>query len=208
MKDVKILYNQKFLIWWIIFTAIVMFFGLFISFTIGLFISSFLESQMSPGLAHAIGYSFMGGALGAMTGWLQWRMLRKRIAISANWILTAAGGLAVCELVAGLALWAIGSDRDIDLQGQGILIYLLIYTIGGLVVGLLQSPLLEKYSLNSHLWVYVCTLGWGLSFLIFLLGAQLDHFLKIVIIFLIGGMVFGAITGISILKILNEKKLV
>ncbi len=208
MKDVKILYNQKFLLWRILFTAIVLFFGLFISFAIGFFISSFLESQMSPGFAHAIGYSFMGGALGTMTGWLQWRMLRKRISISANWILTAAGGIAACELVAGLALWAIGSDRDIDLQGQGILIYLLIYTIGGLVVGLLQRPLLEKYSLNSHLWVYVCTLGWGLSFLIFLLGAQLNHPLKIFIVLFIGCLVFGAITGNFILKILNEKKLV
>ena len=207
MKDVKIQYNQKFLIRWIIFTAIVMFFGLFISFMIGFFISSFLESQMSPGLAHAIGYSFMGGALGAIIAWAQWSMLRKRIAISANWILTSAGGLAVCELVAGLALWAIGSDRDIEPRGQGILIYFLIYIIGGLMVGLLQAPLLEKYSLKSNLWVYACMLGWGLSFLIFLLGAQLDS-LKIFIVFFVGGLVFGTITGISILKILNEKKLV
>jgi len=151
----------------------------------------------------------MGAGLGGLIGLVQWGMLRKRIDLSAKWILTSSGGIALSELVAGVALWLIGSSRDVDIEymGQGILIYLLIYTIGGLLVGLLQGSLLEKNSLNSHLWVYACTLGWGLSFLIFLLGAQLDHFFKIVIIFLIGGLVFGTITGISILKIFNEKKL-
>ena len=210
MKDAKGQNNQKFLIRWIIFTGILMFFGLFICFAIGLFISSLLENYLSPGFAHAIGYSFMGAGLGALIGLVQWRLLRKRIVISANWILTSAVGIAISELVAGIALWFIGSDRDasIDDLGQVTLIYLLIYTIGGLIVGLLQRPVLEKYSLKSHLWVYACTLGWGLSFLIFLLGIELGHPLKIFIVFFIGGLVFGMITGISVLKILDEKKLV
>jgi hypothetical protein len=208
MKRIVNQNNQMFLVRWVVFSALIMFFGLFLSFTIGFFISSFLENYLSSGLAHAFGYSLFGGGLGALVGLLQWKLLRKRITISTNWILTGAVGFALSELVAGIALWAVGSDRDLDIIGQGILIYFIIYTIGGVLVGLLQGSLLEKYSLNSHLWVYACTLGWGLSFLIFLLGAQLDHFLKIVIIFLIGGMVFGTITGISILKIFNEKKLV
>ena len=208
MKNAKAKNNQRFLIRWIILTGIVMFFGLFISFAIGFFISSFLESYLSPGLAHAIGYSFMGAGLGALIGLVQWRLLRKRIDFSASWILTSAVGIALSELVAGIALWLIGSDRDIDIEGQGILIYILIYTIGGLVVGLLQNPVLEKYSLKSHLWVYTCTLGWGFSFLIFLFGVQLNHPLKVFIVLFIGGLVFGTITGIFLLKILNEKKLV
>lgn len=202
--------NQIFLIKWVIFSALVMFLGLFISFAIGFFISSFLESYLSPGLAIAIGYSFMGAGLGALIGLVQWSLLRKRIDLSPNWIFISAGGIALSELVAGTALWLIGSSRDIEIEymGQGMLIYLLIYTIGGLVVGLLLCPVLEKYSLKSHLWVYACMLGWGLSFLIFLLGANLDHPLKVFINFFVGSLVFGMITGIFILKILNEKKLV
>jgi hypothetical protein len=200
--------NQMFLVRWVFFSALVMFFGIFICFAIGFFISSLLKSYLSPGLAHAFGYSLFGGGLGALVSLLQWKLLRKRIAISTNWILTGAVGFALSELVAGIALWAIGSDRDLDIEiwGQGFLIYLLIYTIGGLVVGLFQRPVLEKYSLKSHLWVYTCTLGWGLVFLIFLLGTQLNHPLKIFIEFFIGSLVFGVITGISILKILDEKR--
>ncbi|MCD6598587.1 MAG: hypothetical protein J7L04_12910 [Bacteroidales bacterium] len=210
MKDAKAKNNHKFLIRWIIFTGIVMFFGLFISFAIGFFISSFLESQLAPGLAHAIGYSFLGAGLGALIGLIQWILLRKRIDLSAKWILISAGGIALSELVAGIALWLIGSSRDVSVEymGQGMLIYLLIYTIGGLVVGLLLRPELERFSLKSHLWVYACMLGWGFSFLVFLLGAQLNHPLKIFIVLFIGCLVFGAITGNFILKILNEKKLV
>ena len=206
MQDTATLSNKKFLIKWVSQTAIVMFFGLFISFAVEFFITSFLESYLSPGLAAAIGYCFMGGGLGTLIGLIQWRLLHKKIAISATWILTAAGGLAISELVVGLALWIIGSNRDLDIDGEGILIYMLIYLVGGVIVGLLQQFVLEGNGFKANKWVSVCTLGWGLSFLIFLLGTQLDHFLKIFTAFFIGGLVFGIITGIPMLKIIDEKK--
>ena len=207
MKDSNTYNSKKFLIRWVILTALVMFFGILINFTVAFFVISLLESFLNVALAYAIGFSVMGGGIGALIGWLQWRMLRKKIAVSANWILLSAGGLAISELVAGLALWAIGSNRDLATGGQSILIYALIYTIGGALVGLLQRPVLEKNSSKSYLWVYTCALGWGLTFMLLLLSTLQDHFLKTPLMFLAGCLTLGIITGIAVIKILDEKKL-
>lgn len=207
MEDNNTYNSKKFLIWWVILTALVMFFGILISFTVAFFVISLLESFLNTALAYAIGFSIMGGGVGALIGWLQWRLLRKKIAVSANWILLSAGGLAISELVAGLALWVIGSNRDLATGGQSILIFALIYTIGGTLVGLLQRPVLEKNSSISHLWVYACALGWGLTFMLLLLSTEQDHLIKTSLMFIAGCLVMGIITGIAVIKILNEKKL-
>lgn len=207
MEDTNTYNSKKLLIRWVILTALVMFFGIIISFVIAFFVISLLESFLNVALAYAIGFSIIGGGIGALIGWLQWMLLRKKITLSANWILLSAGGLAISELVAGLALWAIGSNRDLATGGQSILIYTLIYTIGGALVGSLQRPVLEKNSSISHLWVYACALGWGLTFMLLLLSTEQDHLIKTSLMFIAGCLVMGIITGIAVIKMLDEKKL-
>ena len=152
---------------WVGFTALTLFFGLIFSFTIALFVAEFLGEIINKPLASAIGYSLFGGTTGAFIGMAQWKILRKEIQISARWILTSAGGLAIVELIAGIALWIIGSDRNLVQENQNIQIYTLIYTFGGALVGLLQHSEFEKYSSKSILWIYACTLAWGVTMLVF-----------------------------------------
>lgn len=92
--------NKKFLIKWVSQTTIVLFFGILFSFSIALLVISLLEGLISTALANAIGFSFLGGGIGTLIGWVQWRLLRKKISISAKWILTSAVGLAISEFVA------------------------------------------------------------------------------------------------------------
>ena len=192
---------------WVGFTALTLFFGLIFSFTIALFVAEFLGEIINKPLASAIGYSLFGGSTGALIGLAQWKILRKEIQISASWILTCAGGLAIAELIAGLALAIIGSDRDLVQESQNIPIYTLIYAFGGALVGLLQHSEFEKYSSKSILWIYACTLAWGVTMLVFQIGFSMDHPIPVITAFLLGILVLALVTGLFLIKIIDLDKL-
>ena len=192
---------------WVGFTALTLFFGLIFSFTIALFVAEFLGEIINKPLASAIGYSLFGGSTGALIGLAQWKILRKEIQISASWILTCAGGLAIAELIAGLALAIIGSDRDLVQESQNIPIYTLIYAFGGALVGLLQHSEFEKYSSKSILWIYACTLAWGATMLVFQIGFSMDHPIPVITAFLLGILVLALVTGLFLIKIIDLDKL-
>lgn len=205
--NTKKTHNQRrFLVRWVGFTALTLFFGLIFSFTIALFVAEFLGEIINKPLASAIGYSLFGGTTGAFIGMAQWKILRKEIQISARWILTSAGGLAIVELIAGIALWIIGSDRNLVQENQNIQIYTLIYTFGGALVGLLQHSEFEKYSSKSILWIYACTLAWGATMLVFQIGFSMDHPIPVISAFLVGILVLGLVTGLFLIKIIDLDK--
>lgn len=199
--------KSKFMTKWVIINALALLFGLIFSFTITGFISNGIGSHMDKALAHAIGYSFLGAGTGAFVGFFQWRMLRKRIPVSASWILASAGGLFISELVVGLALWLIGSDRDLVQESQSILIYTLIYAVGGTIVGIFQRSSLENVSSKSNLWIYACSMGWGITILIIQIGFGMDKPLPVISTFLFGILALGLITGLFLVKIVGNDNL-
>jgi len=203
MKAQRTAGKSKFLIKWVIVNTLALLFGLIISFTFALEISTTLESSMNNALAHAIGYSFLGAGAGAFVGFFQWNMLRKRIPVSTSWILASAGGLFLSELVVGLALWLIGSDRDLVQESQSILIYTLIYAVGGTIVGIFQRSSLENVSSKSNLWIYACSMGWGITILIIQIGFGMDKPFPVISTFLFGIISLGLITGLFLVKIVG-----
>ncbi len=199
--------QRRFLVRWVGFSALALFFGLIFSFTLALFVASFLGDIINKSIANAIGYSILGGGTGALVGLAQWKMVRKKIDISAKWILTCAGGLAIAELIAGLALMIIGSDRDLVQESQNILIYTLIYTFGGALVGLLQHSEFEKFSSKSILWIYACSLSWGATMMILQIGFSMNKPIPVLIAFLLGLFALGLITGFFLIRIIGTDKL-
>lgn len=205
MKALKFDNDSMFWFKWLVNTATVFIFGILISFALTFIIISIFETFINEALAHAIGYGFLGGGIGALIGLVQWKLLRKKIAISAYWILGSAGGFFFSELSAGITLWAIGSDRDIDLAGQGLLIYVLIYTIGGALAGLLQRPLLGKNYVITRFWVYASALGWGIAlFLPLVIITDSLNFLVFLGMLITSGLALGFVTGFAMKRILQQ----
>lgn len=136
----------------------------------------------------------MMSILGTIISLKQWLLLRKKIGLSALWILACVGGLIIGELVAGWVLWKLDIQRG-DLgwaQGGSILAEGLIFAFSGSLIGLFQYPLLRKFYHKAEMWIPISTLAWGLIPMV---------------IFIFGGLTFGAITGISLIWILKLKKM-
>ena len=102
-------------------------------------------------------------------------------------------GFIFGEMLAGWILWKFDISRA-DLgwaQGGSILAEALIFTFSGALIGLFQYPLLKKVYFKAEIWIVVSAITWGLVPLV---------------IFIFGGLVLGAITGVTLFWILQLKE--
>ena len=189
---------------------------LMISLIIGLIIGSFFNVLSVEGISIVVSYCFMGAGIGGGIGLVQWKLLKRQLSVSMKWISTSAIAFALSELVAGLALWAIGSTRDLELDNQGLFIYFLIYTVGGALAGLMQITLLKHKVLNPRIWFIASSTGWGIALLFMLisnfvyvqfsgtggLGLTMGY---VLVLLLIAGMLLGVITGSGMKRMLDQK---
>ena len=109
-------------------------------------------------------YCIIMSILGAIISLKQWLLLRRRIDLSALWILACVGGFIIVETLAGWILWKLGISRG-DLgwaQGGSILAEALIFTFSGALIGLFQYPLLKKVYYKAEMWIVVSAIAWGL----------------------------------------------
>jgi len=144
--------------------------------------------------------------IGGSIGFIQWKMLRKTYGISASWFYLLPAGMIFTELIAGILLWKMGINRgELVFWESNPLAHALIATIYGLVIGLIQFPLMRKYFFNGALWIVASTIAWGVSILITAIKAQNDIFLLIT--FIIGTLLYGLITGATLMWILKPKKI-
>lgn len=151
------------------------------------------DGGQTPVLLGTIIYCVCMSILGAVISLKQWLLLRKKIGLSALWILACVGGMIIGELVAGWILWKLDINRG-DLgwaQGGSILAEGLIFAFSGSLIGLFQYPLLRKHYHKSEMWIPICTLAWGLIPMV---------------IFVFGGLTFGVITGYFLIWIMKLKK--
>ena len=167
-----------------------------------------LGGLVGLGVSAGFGYGYDGGepplvSIFVYCGWVsvigtvislnQWLLLRRKLKISALWILACIGGFIIGETVVGLFLWKLEISRG-DLgwaEGGSILAEALIFTFSGILIGLFQYPLLRKVYRKAGLWVVVSTISWGLVPLV---------------IFIFGGLTLGAITGATLIWILQLKE--
>lgn len=150
-----------------------------------------------------------GAVLGLGTGIYQRSLLRKVFDVSPSWIYTLISGFAITELTASIILRQMGLNR-IELRVIELrpLPEALIFACAGFMIGLLQWIILRRYFYKSVYWVIASTLGWGICMAINILWKVpfiKDSFWATVMVFAFGALLYGVITGATLMWILKPK---
>jgi len=142
-----------------------------------------------------------GAVIGFGTGIYQRSLLRKVFNVSSSWIYTLVIGFAVTELIVCIILWLLELNRyELRFIEFNPLPEALIFACAGLLIGLLQWTILRRYFFRSGYWVLASALGWGICILMtFFIG-------WVVVAFFLGALLYGAITGTTLMWILQNKK--
>ncbi|UCF06623.1 MAG: hypothetical protein JSV33_06245 [bacterium] len=157
-----------------------------------------------------LGNVMIGIGTGAVTGLLQWLLLRRYIRQSGWWVLASTLGLGVSLGLYGIVhlVWMVPFHMGWPL---GILGWGLAYLLGGALVGLPQQRILRRSLARSAWWVPVSAAGWALS----VLGTAIqptDSHLPTVLIILrngmagpaVAGIILGIITGAGLVWLLRQ----
>ena len=149
--------------------------------------------QIGPPLIQTVDYCIWISVVGAVISLKQWLLLRRRIKVSLLWIFACIGGIVISEIVAGIVLWKLNIYRaDLSTYQRGsILAEALIFLFSGALIGTFQFLLLRRNYNKAGLWILAYCIGWGL--------------MPVFIIFF-GGVLFGAITGATLIWILQKKE--
>ncbi len=94
---------------------------------------------------------------------------------------------------------------DLSFVENNPLPHALITTLYGLLIGLIQFSLLRKHFFGSAFWIVANTLAWEISILITAINVTNDFMLLIT--FVLGTILHGAITGATLLWILQPKEI-
>ncbi len=167
---------------------------------IGISVSYALLSGMGItdefGVAHLI---MFGTMLGAMSGFLQWVVLREKVARAGWWVLASALGFAI----AGGTLGAIGINENYVMAG------ILFAAIFGVAGGILQGLVLKRAQIaRAGLWVLASILG-SLVGAIGIpisssIGAAGNYGLSAMVFGLLFGAGLGAIPGAVLVWLLRQ----
>ena len=148
----------------------------------------------------------LGIVIGFSIGITQWRLLRKVFNVSSFWLYSVAIGFIIIELIAGIILWKLDINRgELSFFEGNPLAHALILAITGLLIGLIQLPLLRRHYSGNAYWVIASSLAWGISVLLTAIHHQSD--LAILITFILGSLLYGAITGATLMWILQPKEI-
>jgi len=154
--------------------------------------------------------SIAGGAvIGLGTGLYQRPLLRRFFQVPLNWIYTLVIGFALTELIVCIILWRLNLNRgELRFIEFNPLPEALFYSCTGLLIGFMQWRILRKFFNRSWLWIISSTFGWGTFVLIntlFLVPSIRDSIFMLPV-FLGGAFCYGAITGTTIVWIVQRKK--
>jgi hypothetical protein len=165
--------------------------------------------QMDRGtpLSNTLSQIAGGAVIGLGTGIYQKSLLRKVFNISSSWIYTLVIGFAITELIIGMILWQMDLDREklrfIEFKP---LPETLFFACAGLIIGLLQCTILRRYFSMSIYWVIASTLGWGICILVTYFAGFVLKWGFSVFAFILGALLYGAITGATLMWIMHRKE--
>jgi len=148
------------------------------------------------GVVHLITF---GTLLGAIGGFMQWAVLREKVAVSSWWVLASALGFAI----AGGTLGAIGINENYVMAG------ILFAAVFGIAGGVLQWLVLRRAGVaRAGLWVpasifgsLVASIGLPISSTI---GAAGNYGLSAMVIGVLFGAGLGAIPGAALVWLLRQ----
>jgi hypothetical protein len=139
---------------------------------------------------------------GFLVGLFQWLVLRPYFTHSADWILHGGAGWALGYALGLLALQAVGG-----FPFGALLAYLLF----GLIVAVVQWPMLRREVPSVAAWVVASVLGWGfgafLSQLILnmlIADGAVNQVLNTSVVAVVTGLVAGAITGLALVMMARQ----
>ncbi|MDE2994821.1 MAG: hypothetical protein OXU67_13170 [Chloroflexota bacterium] len=142
-------------------------------------------SVVEPAFGLLVGGVAVGAIGGAALGVLQWLVLRGRLVRAGWWIVASTVGWAVGGAAFGL--------------------------VGGAVTGVLQWLVLRRRLARAGWWIAASTVGWAIGPVIVLFGGvigELDAALIVLLVAVlwgIGGLVGGAITGVVLVWLLRQR---
>lgn len=126
-----------------------------------------------------------GICIGAVVAFSQRLILKKYFAISTWWIFAAVIGIGLPFVIDFIFFELKGNESSIT--GIEILDMAAIMFAGGLITGLLQHNSLKSHTSKFRWWIIVSAMAWGLGWCGLMLG----------------GVVFGLISGIALLNLLK-----
>jgi hypothetical protein len=139
---------------------------------------------------------------GFMVGILQWLVLRSYMTHCADWILNGGAGWA---LGYALGLFVIHS------LSQNVIGALLGYILFGLIIALVQWPVLRREIPDVIPWVLASIFGWGLGAVAgqaimnaVAAGEPVSQVLNTAVISGVTGLVAGAVTGLALVFIVRH----
>lgn len=151
--------------YWIIAHTFAFPFALLVGFIV-IHLFSFIGNLLPEIIASGLGYILWGGIIGFVIGYAQWYFLKK-INITSGWIWRNAIGFAIAETIGVFVLFMMDVDRNIDLvDSYGMVVWTLIYFVGGAISGYLLSSFLKKHTTYFRLWILANSFIWGISTLI------------------------------------------
>ena len=195
MKQFKDCTNRILLHTWAILisyiTSIIVFLTVHISF-------GFTMNEDGTYLSNTLMHIGSGFVLALGTGILQKELLKNYVHVSFFWVLSLIIGFVLAELIAGLVLWKLEIYRGLIniFNNTNHFPEASIFALAGLISGILQFRLLRPFYKKRFYWIVSSTLGWGLLILSTYPG---------LFAFLIGAILYGAITGIVFYRIMESK---
>jgi hypothetical protein len=155
--------------------------------------------------------------VGGLIGFAQWLVLRERLTVNGWWVVASAVGLGAAFLISVVASQF--EFLSMITRGSGSKIFgsLTFGLLAGLLVGVLQMPLLARRFARTGWWILFNAIGWGLCASV---GSSIDGLITVVssgisghsnvvvvvvtgLTAFVGGLLFsiplGAVTGCGLL---------
>jgi hypothetical protein len=143
---------------------------------------------------------------GTLIGFAQWIVLRRYVSASSDWILAGGTSWAVGYVLGLLLIQTLPSTIFVEVIG---------YLLFGVIVALVQWPVLRREIPNILVWILASSIGWAAGFWaseavlpLFFTGGLLEPPLSTTIIAVTSGLVAGAITGIALVWIVRKPEVV
>jgi len=139
---------------------------------------------------------------GTIIGFAQWIVLRRYVTASSSWMLADGTSWAVGYVLGLFLVQALPSTIF-----AGIIGYLLF----GVIVALVQWPVLRREIPNILVWILASAVGWAAGFStsqavlpLFSGGQLMEPVVSTTVIAVTSGLVAGAITGIALIWIVRR----
>lgn len=162
------------------------------------------SSSIIEQTAYAVGFVVFAGFV---IGMIQNKLMKKHMEPCLCWVNAYILGFVLVEIISGIICWKMNINRaEIGfLEGNPFGNALLVAIAGG-IAATMHLRILKKEFSHIFYWIPANILGWSIPFL---LTAFFQFSMTLTIItFLLGSLIFGFITAITIAWIFNHKTMI